>query len=70
MDYQNFIKQPEDILNNDQFRISEYLCTQCDKKQAKLHTMGDDQAFCNDCFEDAEARVENAFDVAREEGRI
>lgn len=45
------------------------MCDICGKK-AKTTTAIDDLAYCDKCRDEAEAAAENAYDVAREEGRI
>ena len=42
-------------------------CFKCEKEATAFIA---DEGFCNDCVGDMEARAENAFDVARDEGKV
>ena len=47
----------------------QYMCTRCERACEKIFNSNDD-GVCEHCFNDDIDRAENAFDVARDEGRI
>ena len=52
--------------------MNKYYCEHCDKeiKKGEETYNVNDEAYCESCFNDATDRAENAYDNAREEGRI
>ena len=46
-----------------------YTCDKCEKKTKNHYTYGD-QLLCEKCFSDEKDKAENAYDVARDEGRV
>ena len=46
-----------------------YTCDNCGEK-TKDHYIYGDQLLCDKCYSDEMNRLENAYDVARDEGRI
>ena len=49
--------------------MSIYTCDNCGKKTKDHYTYGD-RLLCDKCLSDEEDKAENAYDVAKDEGKI